>query len=563
MSDLLLTTNNVWEEAARAQTPLVMAAFITNTAFAIFEGIEQRLDCLCHGSNPDKLRSKFMQVEEDLEVSDGVEISPSSRKAQQVEALQRSWQLLLQFKSLRQARPDEKVIHMIMQKPLQAVLRRGPSSAEKDQECLTMMLQNIGHHVQCIRRPTSIVRIGSPVYADVGYFFTHPENDTNGLRCSYGLQVLLEAYKSYLLASECACPPRNCRLQALRFAQEALPFIGAVLDDKSMPCRCCHTLAFHLENIQLDFQAFVKEKVFDLYFQSPWVSGSHILEMMETLFYYGLRLFSYRHYVGSVLHVYNALRQLTGFNCIPLLEELCNTFNDILFPGGRPRRNFRGCCVRFMGGRLRFNPHASDHRSGSHQMAIPAHAAKAAAGFGLRKEANDSRFDYPKVSLFYHIKQKDYHLDEALWDRVYDMTDISEGRKSAKGRKRHSCCHHRTCSDLDDASSSPQQRLLHLQQAVMNDFSGTFPIAKINFFEVYLSCIRIISIVSDNAHGEEGKGQYCLCFLDAMLSAADRYKDNEHKLQPFGSKDLVQTCKDAMNTVVGGRSLEDYLWKGV
>jgi hypothetical protein len=30
--------------------------------------------------------------------------------------------------------------------------------------------------------------------------------------------------------------------------------------------------------------------------------------MLESLFYYGLRLFSYRHYVGSVMHVYHILR---------------------------------------------------------------------------------------------------------------------------------------------------------------------------------------------------------------------------------------------------------------
>jgi hypothetical protein len=563
MSDLLPVINRVWEEAARGETPLVMAAFITNTALAIFEGIEQRLKVLYDSSNPETVRSKFMQVQEHIDISDQVEVGPKSCKSKQVEALQQSWGLLLQFKRVHQERQDEKVIPTIMQKPLQVVLRRGSNSAEKDHECLTMMLQNIAHHVQCIRRPTSIVRMGSPVYADVGYLFTHNENDTNGLRCSYGLQVLLEAYKSYLLASDCTCAPPNCRLQALRFAQEALPCIQAVLDDKSMPCRCCHSLAFYLENIQLDFQAFVKERIFDLYFQSPWVSGSHMLEMLETLFYYGLRLFSYRHYVGSVLHVYNVLRQVTGFQPIPLLEELCNTFNDILFPGGRPSRNFRACCVRYMGGRLQFNPHASDHRSGSYQMAIPVHAAKAVAGFGLRKEANDARFDYPKVSLFYHIKQREYHLDETLWDQVHNLSQTNGARIAASSKKRHACCHHRSHSVLEDTSPSPQHRLHHLQKAVQHDFTGTFPMAKVNFFEVYLSCIRIISIISDTAHGEKGKGQYCLCFLDAILSAADRFRDNEHKLQPFGSKELVQTCKDAMSTVLDGRSVEEYLWKGV
>ncbi|KAI9880764.1 MAG: hypothetical protein M1830_000653 [Pleopsidium flavum] len=561
MSDLLLGTNSAWEQAARGETPLVVAAFTTNAAFARFEEIEQRLKVLCDGSNPEALRSKFMQIQEDLEVPEGVEVSVHSRKSQQVDALQQSWQLLLQFKRVHQAGQYEKAIPS-KQRPSQIILRRGSDSAPTDRECLTMLLQNIGQHVRAIRRPTSVVRIGTPVYADIGYFFTHDEDDTNGLRCSYGLQILLEAYKSYLLASDCACAPPSCRLRALQFAQEAISSIRAVLDDSSMPCRCCHTLAFHLEDLHFDFQAFVQEKVFDLYFQSPWVSGSHVLEMMETLFYYGLRLFSYRHYVGSVMHVYNILRRLTGFQRIPLLEELCNTFDDILFPGGRPSRNFRACCVRYMGGRLRFNPHASDHKSGSHQMAIPAHTARATAGFGLRKEANDSRFEYRKVSLFHHIKQRGYHLDDALWDRVHDLTHTDGVRVSGKSRKRLSCCHH-SHSKVDDTSSSPQHSLLRLQKAVLADFIGPFPIAKVNFFEVYTSCVRIVSIISDHAHDEKGSGQNCLCFLEVILAAADRCKDNEHKLQPLGHKELVQTCKDAMSTVLGERGLDDYLWKGI
>ncbi len=559
MNDLLLMTISVWEQAGRGETPLVVAAFITNATFAAFEGIEQRLIALCNGSNPEALRSKFMQMQEDLKVSAGVGNSP---KSQQVEALQKPWHLLLQLKRSHRAGQHDKAIPTV-QMPSQIIFRKGSDSVPTDQECLGVMLQNIGQYVQARRRSTSIVRVGTPVYADVGYFLTHDENDTNGLRCSYGLHLLLEVYKSYLLASQHARAPSSCRLQALKFAQEAVPGIRAVLDDSSMPCRCYHTLAFHLENVHLDFIAFLQEKRFDLYFQSPWVCGSHVLEMLETLFYYGLRLFSYRHYVGSVLHVYNILRSFTGFQAIPLLEELCNTFQNILFPGGRPIRNFRACCIRYMGGRLQFNPYTSDHRSGCHQMSIPAHTAKATAGFGLRKEANDSRFEYRKVSLFHHIKERGYHLDDALWNRVHDLTNIhQEDQNPRKSTKRCLCSRHGD-SEHDTSSSSHQHGLHRLEKAVIRDFTGPFPIAKINFFEVYLACVRIISIISDNTHGGTERGLNCLCFLDAILSAADRCKDNEHRSQPFKCKELVETCKDAMSTVLCRRGLDDFLWKGI
>lgn len=562
MSDLLLATNNIWAKAARGETPLVVAAFITNAMFAAFEEVEQRLRVLCEGSNPEVLRSKFMQLQEDLRVSAGVEVGGNSAKSQHVEALQKPWHLLLQFKRGQRAGQHDKAIPTI-QMPSQVILRKGSDSALTDQECLSVILHNIGQHVQARSRSTSIVRMGTPLYAEIDYFLAHGENGTNGLRCSYGLHVLLEVYKSYLFASQHACAKSNCRLQALKFAQEAAQGIRAVLDDPSMPCRCYHTLAFHLENLYLDVVAFLREKAFDLYFQSPWVSGSHVLEMLETLFYYGLRLFSYRHYVGSVLHVYNVLRTFAGFQTIPLLEELCNTFQNILFPGGRPIRNFRACCIRYMGGRLRFNTHTSDHRSGCHQMLIPAHTAKATAGFGLRKEANDSRFEYRKVSLFHHIKERGYHLDDGLWDRVMDFTNIHQEDHTARKSRKPCRCSQRVEPEHATFSSSPQHNLHCLENAVTRDFTGPFPIAKINFFEVYIACVRIISIISDNTHRGTERGRNCLCFLDAILAAADRCKDNEHRLQPFNCKELAETCKDAMSAVLGGRSLDDFLWKGI
>lgn len=556
MEDLLLATKEVWKQAGKGETPLVVAALITNVAFARFEGVEQRLQLLCDGSDPGVLHTKCMQIQDTPTGFKALEVGSDSPVTQSVEKLQQSWRLLVHLKDSMRA--TKLVSGTCAPKPSNILLRIGPDSAEADEKCLNMIVHNIKQHVQAKCVPTDIVRVATPLYAEIGYFLTHEENDVNGLRCTFGLGMLLDAYKSFMSTCQTVCAPPSCRVHALKLAQEALPSVGSVLGDSTMPCRCYQTLAFHLGNLEVDLKAFLQEKCFDLYFQSPWVSGSHVLEMHETLFYYGLRLFSYRHYVGSVVHIYHVLRELNSFTSIPLLEQLRNTFNGVLFPGGRPSRNFKACCVRYMGGRLKFKPDASDHKSGSHHMVVPAHTAKATAGFGLRKEANDTRFAYCKVSLFYHIKEKGYHVNESLWSRIHAPVD-HDTCAFGKLPKRHTCAHN--LPKQTTTSSNCTHQLSDLQRAVLDDFSGTFPIARVNFFQVYMSCVQIISFISDRTHDGEERGRNCLCFLDVMLQAADRYKANEHKLQPFGCKELVNTCKEAMSTVLGERSVDDFLWK--
>ena len=320
--------SKVWEQAARGDVPLVVAAFITHAAFAMFEDIESRLTVVCNGSNPETLQAKMGCLQNHQGDS------PDSPRSSHVDTLQSVWAIVVQFVGSQTRRPAR----CTGPKQSSIMVRKGPSSAAMDRECYTILLENVRHQGRRDRL-TNIVLNGSPLYADIGYLLTHDERTTNGLRCSYGLQFLLETYKSYLLAPNCTLAPSICRLQALKFAQEVRNSIKPVLADSSMPCRFCQTLAFHLENFQTDLQVFMSEKVFDLYFQNPWVSGSHVLEMLEMSFYYGLRLFSYRHSVGSILHVYNILRRLTGFHCIPVLEKLGEVFGEIVFPGGSPDQN--------------------------------------------------------------------------------------------------------------------------------------------------------------------------------------------------------------------------------
>ncbi len=185
-----------------------------------------------------------------------------------------------------------------------------------------------------------------------------------------------------------------------------------------------------LTDFHSDLKAYLHTRGFDLYFQSPWVSGSHVHEILHAFFYYGLRLMSYRKNVGAVVHVYNVLRQHTQFEPIPILENICNTFGDLTFPGGRPNRNFRNTCIRYMVGRLRFSQ--DRHRSGCHSLAIPSHRAKATAGFGA---GEDSRSACQSISFSYRIRSNGYHLNHAEWDGVCNLNKRKKGSSPLELRR--------------------------------------------------------------------------------------------------------------------------------
>ena len=560
MNDLLDAAISAWEQAADNTSSILVTALITNTILAAFEGVENRLNLSSNASDPTALLNKFNKLAASVGFATQEDGSPKPVVQQLLELLQSPWQHLLKIKDEGPAKQRQKStlrIHL----PSELVLRRGTDSEAADDECLRVMLQNIIQHIGSGYLGNNILRVGTPVYSEVGYFLTHDGPDHNGLRCSFGLQLLLASYKSYWFALS---PDRatNCRLQALQLAQEALKSIDAVLKDSTMPCRCQGTLAYHLQNLREDFKGFLGVNRFDFFFQSPWVCGSHMLEMSDALFYYGLRLFSYRNYVGSVVHVYNVLRRFTDLESIPLLENLCTAFCDPLFPGGRPDRNYKACYIRFMGGRLRFNTHTSGHKSGCHSMAIPAHTAKATAGFGSRRQVSDPRFAYRKISCFYHIKEKGYHLDDAMWNQIYTLGHHAT-EETHKSMKTRSCSHHGHPADTPP-SCSPHHRFECLHKAVLAEFTAPFPIARVNLLQAYLACVQILSRISDRYHGEDEKpGQNCLCFVDPLLSAGDRCQGYGNEFRPFGCQNLVRIVRDAMVETLGGREAEDFTWKGI
>ncbi len=574
MHDLVTMTQHTWKKAAQGETSVLVATFITHLAFAEFEEIEDRLKTSCSVKNPGSLWSKYMEMEKYLQMDEEMEeclclqtneeSEPQSSPKIMIEDLKECWRAIDQVKV-------EGVEALCRQRPAHFTPRQGPESNSNDKEAVATIFKAIGYHLVEGSYHNSIIRLGSPVNDDVCLFLTSQGSDRNSLRCSFGLHLLLQSNKSCLGASSSSSLHTASRLQALRFAQQGISSIEAASNATSFGCRCPQTIAAHLDRLLADLQDFIKRKVFDLYFGSPWVSGSHILEMLDSLFGAGLRLFNYQNYASAVLHAYNVLRQFHLLETIPILDKLVESgLSEIIFPGGRPYRNFKACYARSLGSRLRFDSrhHKSHHRSGCHSMSVPNHIEMVTEG--IREPSCDGevdhRFDIEKISLLHYIKSRRYHPTKANLERVSKVDGLKQKQrmvpKVLQNVTKGTCSH---LTQSKDNTACPDRRLQYFGQTIHTELTGSFPVARINFFKIYLACLQIVSTISDKYHAtldnKMDNGENCTCFANALMNAADRCREDEN--HPFGYKRLVEICQETIEKELLEKELEDFLWNGL
>ena len=562
MGDLVQAATEAWEHVAERRMPIVMGAVITSTALAMMKLIQQQLRDICADPNPEALKERLTQVQEAQNFFHASKGAPVQTSTPMIEKLQLPWAVLKQCQN--ETQPTRKNQgSTVFEKPTDFFQRDHQDTKDLDRECMSRVVQSMIYNDQDHIATLVLHDKDSSLAQSIKNSCLKKDFSGCGLEMSSGLVLLNETYRSYLLSSTTAIKQPNCRLEMLKFGQEIIPCIDAVLNDPSMLCRCSHTIAAHLELFKDHLLKSLGEKTFNLYSQSPWICGSQMLEMLRCVSYYGLRLLSYCQYFGTVVHCYHMVRIVTNFQEIPILEGLIDSFEENLFPGRRPDRNFRTCAMRFFGGQLKF-AHASHHRSGCHKMVIPS-SSITDDGSGLMLEANAGRFNFWRHSWFFNTQIRGYHLKEVEWSTVDRTAQILLASCQHIAAEAPFAKDEPVVKIILECASSigvPSHRLQRLMQLVLvTDFRRHFPLARVNYLKLYMASVRVIDIVSDRDHPDT-PGLRCQCFFERMADAVDTFTGHGSK-RTFEPEDLVKDITAALREVFGDSTVEDYLWKGV
>lgn len=556
---MVRAVEEVWQQTAEGLLPLVVGGFITSTAMVAIKPIEQRLRDVCDDPNPDALNKKLLHTQEVGCCPLASQDDETLAKTPILERLRTSWAVLKECKKKSPSILKEQITPL-KEAPSDFFTRSGQEAKRSDRECMLSIVRNIVCSDAKQATKSWLHTMEFPVASEIHEFCCNKRFNDDGLPLSFGLLLLYESYRSFFSSVSPSSKAPSSRLETLRFAQEIVPYVTDILLDPSMPCRCLGTIALHLEVWERMLKDFLREKNFSLYSQCPWTCGSQVVTMLRTVSYYGQKLLSYQQFVGTVLHSYHILCKFTGFPKIMILDFFIYIYETSFFPGGLPDRNFTQCGIRYCGGRLYFDE-GSKHQSGCHSMQIPGrHAAR--DGSGLLVEANSERLDLWKKSWFYAIPVRNYNIGEKTWealDREARLRSVIDDTKYIFPNDHPVYVVHKRYEKQMDAPSHRLQRLMLV--VFGSEFIPEFPTAQINFFKLYMACVKVVEIVSDRGHPDK-PGNRCQCFFEILTKAADAYNEHDGK-EPFGFQDLIGDLTGALTEVFVGVKIEEWFWQCV
>ncbi|KAL3478441.1 hypothetical protein BJX99DRAFT_256561 [Aspergillus californicus] len=335
----------------------------------------------------------------------------------------------------------------------------------------------------------------------------------------FGMEMLLSTYKAFLWSNE-HMNEAHCRLTALKFANNVIKSIEDCMPCLSQLCWCQNqnhcTCPFNefICNFQCKLRDYVREKRFDLYYQAPWVASGHIIEILQSSMYEGVYLCCASNYVAAVLHLYNALRQVNPqMQQIPWLDQMCGIFKKSLFPGSIPNANFSSCFRRSGGGNLlkTSDSHARNRFKFSRGNSFISNRPAACH----------------RLSLFYSQHMMDYELAEDI------LMQISEGRQ----------IDHPTPSQIKSALQKVNSKpfpvtMDKIKDAVLPELQGDQPIARVDFFTIFRVCIQILEeLCTHMEENTKASAQNGFEWVDYLLEQISEHQKDDHvaPLLPFFS----------------------------
>lgn len=414
----------------------------------------------------------------------------------------------------------------------------GPRQTETEHIAIDLMLKTMK---QFFRRCNLTYELDmNPLLREV-QMYIQTEEQYPRTSLIFGMQLLIESYKSFHHC-ERAKYKANCRTQALRFVQEVRSCLELVLTNF---CWCNSCKSSFLTRVLIswtgDMEDYLRERRFDLYYQNPRVAGQHMQEILSLATDYGLRLWDRKSYVAAILHLYNLLFHLGSLNKkVPLFELLSEIFQDQVFLGPPPTTNYESRFKRFLGARIKFDKSPSHENSSCH-LDTPRALSSG--------DVNGRRLIPARVSRFYDIENIRYEIDDERW------TDIYKTRKGSKATHKEKSEITKTIHYESFAAS-----LSKMKDYVLPEFSGIFPVAKMNYFAIHLICVKVMQRIAESSSStsmsqtDHEKTSFGMQFVTSLFGVVDQdQKDpaRERLLLPHLLSSRI--AKEAIEEVLRGQ----------
>ena len=348
----------MWEEASQGKTQIILAAWASNAALKAVARVTQACQMIDHSTLFKKYTLKLRHL--DVFLRPTPDVAPDHKIFLMGSGLTTGMMALESFKSSRQH--DERLMSgRLFEKPDEHITLAqdyfdGPRQTEAEHISMDLMLKTMKQLMNA--DPIACAADMNPLLAEV-QAYSQSKDVPLGPSLVFGMQLLVESFKSYKFC-EYATTNANCHTLALKFVMEVKNALLSILDNqKLMGCRCekCggQDFALTLISLQLQLELYLKEVRFDLYYQTPWVAGHHILEVWSLATDFGLQLCDRTKYLAGVLHLYNLLIQVKALQEKgPILESLCEVLKETIFLGSRPTMKYYTHFTRCIGGHIDF-----------------------------------------------------------------------------------------------------------------------------------------------------------------------------------------------------------------
>lgn len=389
----------------------------------------------------------------------------------------------------------------------------------------------------------------------------------------FGLQLLVESYKSFFFPNETTPKTVNCRVQMLKFAQDVKDTLTKIrtlrpfIHDK---CQCTffctsRRLSSNIWALELDLMILTKQKIFDLYYQAPWVAGSQMLEILSRATDLGVDLCNKNQIVWAVLHLYNLLRQCGVLDEeTVLLKHLCSAIGKQVFRGDPPQRDFWTRYKVCNGARLEFDRSTKHQPRDRHD---PSDQKKPCAPPGRNWRLNmptsytvftnsNHEINSHQTSILAGLYSCKFHPTCVGWSYAWHGSDRNKTPSDEDRQK-----------VADEIAAHPLAVVLDsLESALGPELQGDFPMAQLNWFELFLTMTEILGEMGRAAHAECIECRLkCACdakiWVDHGLNAVEELMQKADKYgniatSAFGSEylSIVEPARNAIRSALRGMS---------